>query len=166
MASSQTSQKGKEWSASTGPEPRGRGWQARRLHKRARSGALQRGLAHVVEDGKLADFTKGQGVERFNGARTTWSRMASSQTSQKGKEWSASTGPSPRGRGWQARRLHKRARSGALQRGQNHVVEDGKLADFTKGQGVERFNGARTTWSRMASSQTSQKGKEWSASTG
>ncbi len=134
---------------STGPRPRGRGWESSCRRARRSSGfngasttwsrmgliqillevpptLLQRGLDHVVEDGRhagdrrAADLRastgprpRGRGwgnpearnkpnVKRFNGASTTWSRMVLKSDAS-------------------------RFRVVVLQRGLDHVVEDGHV---------------------------------------
>src|SRR5712664_450967 len=84
---------------------------------------LQRGLDHVVEDGRAPRWLAPSRRRSFNGASTTWSRMAeqvlhalepvlasTDRTARYGaiartvlpalEPVLASTGPRPRGRGW------------------------------------------------------------------
>src|SRR6267143_1957169 len=109
----------------------------------------------------------------FNGASTTWSRMVL-RPLDGSHVVIASTGPRPRGRGWQLyyqlvsrnvielqRGLDHMVEDGCsssptvygsigLQRGLDHVVEDGRGRAGYFAAGGRSFNGASTTWSRMA----------------
>src|SRR6266850_154608 len=84
--------------ASTGPRPRGRGWKCLPLAPGSETW-LQRSLDHLVEDGRRASRSRSPG-SGFNGASTTWSRMAPTV-------------------------LYVNSQELNLQRGVDHVVEDG-----------------------------------------
>src|SRR5712691_8762459 len=108
----------------------------------------------------------------FNGASTTWSRIAGERISARPRSWLqwgldhvvedrrspahplgtdalASMGPRPRGRGSAAAQGTGAALSSMLQWGLDHVVEDRRHRRAGRGSRC-RFNGASTTWSRIA----------------
>src|SRR4051812_29048321 len=108
--------------ASTGPRPRGRGWgSVRALHQGTRGAST-------------GPRPRGRGWVEFE--------------EQLGRSKVASTGPRPRGRGWLKAAAGVTAKY-ALQRGRDHVVADG-APSAASASPSSRFNGAATTWSRMA----------------
>src|SRR5712691_321443 len=108
--------------------------------------ALQRGLDHVVEDGP-GGACRCPAVACFNGASTTWSRMAVS-TRRPSRRSRSFNGASTTWSRMVVSTTVKAAAAVALQRGLDHVVEDGNRSGYSPHE-LRRFNGASTTWSRM-----------------
>src|SRR6266700_1403685 len=84
---------------------------------------LQRGLDHVVEDGSSASRAHPRSGRRLQRGLDHVVEDGSC-SSEIPLDFRASTGPRPRGRGWEVSAIHGGVVM-KLQRGLDHVVEDG-----------------------------------------
>jgi len=135
--------------ASTGPRPRGRGWVVAMIPVSALLTRLQRGRARAGADGPASPTPRSSLPPRFNGAAPARARMGNGFISCGACVHLASTGPRPRGRGWEPVCRQRHRRVVVLQRGRARAGADGGATATITSAALPGFNGAAPARARM-----------------